>query len=97
MTADPPLAPEPEHELKSTNPSWRGLHIPWRKDIENEGYSETPMREGEHLKRRGGYMDLVSNVWHWHAVEWGGKCKLSFDFARTATYVTLGLAPLFLH
>ncbi|KAG0125648.1 hypothetical protein HOY82DRAFT_630512 [Tuber indicum] len=23
--------------------------------------------------RRGGHMEIVSNVWHWHAVEWGGR------------------------
>lgn len=27
-------------------------------------------------RARQGYMDLVSSVWHWHAVEWGGRCKL---------------------
>lgn len=21
------------------------------------------------------YMSLVAKVWHWHAVEWGGRCK----------------------
>lgn len=56
--------------------------MPWHKDVESEGYSETP-REGVNLRRigGGGYMDLVSNVWHWHAVEWGGRCKLNSDFA----------------
>lgn len=42
------------------------------------------VKEEEELKQgmisKGGYMDLVSNVWHWHAVEWGGRCKLSFWF-----------------
>ncbi|CUS12431.1 unnamed protein product [Tuber aestivum] len=23
--------------------------------------------------KRGGHMEIVSNVWHWHAVEWGGR------------------------
>lgn len=77
LTADP-LTPESEDEHKTANPQKRSLHMPWHKDIESEGYSETP-REGVNLRRRGGggYMDLVSNVWHWHAVEWGGRCKLN--------------------
>ena len=25
-------------------------------------------------KMRMNYMDLVQNVWHFHAVEWGGRC-----------------------
>ncbi|RPA97624.1 hypothetical protein L873DRAFT_1809392 [Choiromyces venosus 120613-1] len=29
-----------------------------------------PVSQGS---KRGGHMEIVSNVWHWHAVEWGGR------------------------
>lgn len=90
LTADPPLIPESEHEPRPANQSRvermrASLHR--NRDPENGGYSgnfgETAVRGDENLKRgKGGYMDLVSNVWHWHAVEWGGRCKLYFGFAR---------------
>lgn len=74
-----------------------GLHL--HRDVESGGYSgsfgsdETTIasKEEEELKKgmisRGGYMDLVSNVWHWHAVEWGGRCKLHFAFGLGVMYV----------
>lgn len=35
------------------------------------------------------YMNLVQNVWHFHAVEWGGRCKaLSFSH-RMAFFFSL--------
>lgn len=89
LTADPPLSLESEHEPRPANQSRVGrmrasLHR--NRDPENGGYSgsfgEPAVRGDENLKRgKGGYMDLVSNVWHWHAVEWGGRCKLYFGFA----------------
>lgn len=87
--ADPPLAPEPESEPRPVNQSRMDrmrVSLHRHRDVENGSYSgnfgETNTRGNESLKRgKGGYMDLVSNVWHWHAVEWGGRCKLHFGFA----------------
>lgn len=37
------------------------------------------VRPGDHA---GNYMDLVQNVWHFHAVEWGGRCMGTQESCR---------------
>lgn len=45
--------------------------------LDTDGVSLASMNKDIHLSTNPNmsYMSLVAKVWHWHAVEWGGRCK----------------------
>lgn len=36
-----------------------------------------------------GFMELVGKVWHWHAVEWGGRCKFLYNGLLSECLLTI--------
>jgi len=45
--------------------------------LDADGISLASMNKDTHAieNLNTSYMALVAKVWHWHAVEWGGRCE----------------------
>jgi hypothetical protein len=86
--APTPVGPAPRLRDRILGHDRRPASLRSRRDIENAGYDQPPEPPGVaagsepvqmetmgHKRKRMNYMDLVQSVWHWHSVEWGGKCE----------------------
>jgi len=53
------------------------LQDPELSGFDADGISLASMNKDAHTiaNLNTSYMALVAKVWHWHAVEWGGRCE----------------------